>query len=126
MRVAGRVGDVQLAPEAPILIYDASCTFCRKWVFRVKRLDRRDLVRLVPMQDPTAEQTSGRSRAALEQAAHFVRPDGAVFAGAAAAREFFRYVPGGWLVRFALSMPGAMPVAERIYAWIARRWGPVR
>ena len=110
----------------PVLIYDASCGFCRRWVGRLKRWDRHDRVRLLPLQDPSASALAGRPRHELERAAHLLRPDGAVFAGARAARELCRYLPGGWLPKAFFAIPGVMPAAERVYAWIARRWGPVR
>jgi predicted DCC family thiol-disulfide oxidoreductase YuxK len=110
---------------APLLIYDASCGFCRRWVSRLKRWDRHDRIRLLPLQDPTAPALAGRPRHALERAAHMVRPDGAVFAGAEAARELCRYLPGGWVPRAAFAVPGVMALAEHLYTWIARTWGPV-
>jgi predicted DCC family thiol-disulfide oxidoreductase YuxK len=112
--------------SGPVLIYDASCGFCRRWVARLKRWDRRDRVRLLPLQDADAPALAGRPRDQLQRAAHLVRPDGAVFAGAHAARELCAYLPGGWLPKALFAVPGVMPVAERAYAWIARRWGPVR
>lgn len=112
-------------PPAPTLIYDANCGFCRRWVARLKRWDRRGRLRLLPLQDPAAPALAQRPRGDLERAAHLVRPDGAVFAGAAAAREVFAYVPGGWLPRAVLAVPGVMQLAERVYAWVARTWGPV-
>lgn len=124
MLTAGRVGRVPQAPAAPTLVFDGSCGFCRKWVSLAKRLDRRSVVRLLPFQEEEAPVVTGRPREALERAAHFVRPDGEVFAGAAAAREFFRYVPGGWAVLGVARIPGVMSVAEWLYRWIARRWGP--
>lgn len=124
MQVAGRVGVAPVPPRDPMLIYDGSCGFCRRWVARAKRLDRRAVVRYVALQDPTAPRVSGRSWEALARAAHFVRPDGMVFAGAAAVREYLRNLPGGWLVRAVSAIPGVMPLAECVYAWIARRWGP--
>jgi predicted DCC family thiol-disulfide oxidoreductase YuxK len=126
MLVAGLVGAVPVAPAAPTLIYDDACGFCRRWVARAKRLDGRDAVRLVPVAAPRASTLSGQSRERLRQAAHFVRPDGSVFAGAAAVRELSRYLRGGWIVRAVLGLPGVMPLAERSYAAVARRWGPVR
>jgi predicted DCC family thiol-disulfide oxidoreductase YuxK len=82
-----------------VLIYDGNCGFCRRWVARARRLDWHD---------------------------NLVRPDGKVFAGAAAVREYFRFVPGGFLVRLGFAIPGATAFAEWVYAWIARTWGPVR
>jgi predicted DCC family thiol-disulfide oxidoreductase YuxK len=91
----------------------------------MKRLDRGDVIRTIPLQEPAAVKLTGRDPDALRQAAHFVRLDGAVFAGAAAAREAARHLRGGWLVRGVTAIPGTMPLAERMYRWIARRWGPV-
>ena len=112
--------------RAPVLIYDASCAFCRLWVARLKRWDRRDRVQLLPLQDATAVELSGRPCAELEKAVHLVRPDGAVFAGAEAAREVLRYLPGGWLLNTLLRPRAVIRIAERLYGWIARTWGPVR
>lgn len=83
-------------------------------------------MRFLALQDPAAPEITGRPRSALEQAVHLVRPDGAVFSGAAAARELLRYLPFGWPGRALLAIPGVLPVAERVYRWIARTWGPVR
>lgn len=112
--------------ERPVLIYDDSCGFCRRWVRRLKRWDRRDAVQLLPLQDPRAPELAGRSREALQRAAHLVRPDGRVFAGAAAARELCAFLPLGWFPALVLRVPGVLPIAERMYNWIARKWGPVR
>lgn len=58
---------------------------------------------------------------ALAAAMHFVRPDGRVFAGADAAPEILRLLPGKqWLAR-AFGVPGARPVARWLYARVAAR-----
>lgn len=111
-------------PKGPIFIYDGDCEFCRRWVARLKRLDGRDAIRLVRLQDPAAGELSGRDIEHLRMAVHFVRPDGEVFAGAAAVREAARYLRGGSLVLGVAALPGVMPLAERLYGWVARRWGP--
>ncbi len=113
-------------PPAPTLIYDAGCGFCRRWVARLKRWDRRNRVHILPLQDPGSPALARRPREELARAVHLVRPDGAVFAGAWAARELLGYLPGGWLPGALLRLPGAMAVAERVYRWVARTWGPVR
>ncbi len=110
----------------PTLIYDERCAFCRRWVERLKHWDRHDAIAMLPLQDDRASALAGRSPAELQLAVHLVRPDGAVFSGAAAVREVGRYLPGGRWVRLALTIPGVLPLAERAYAWIARTWGPVR
>ena len=125
MLVAGRVGTAPGPPRRPTLIFDGDCGFCRRWVRRLRRLDRADALEYLPLQVPSAVEVSACSRERLRQAVHFVRADGAVHAGASAVREAFRYLQGGRIVRSVLGVPGMMPLAERIYAWVARRWGPV-
>ena len=125
MLAAGYVGNASSQPATPAFLYDGNCGFCRRWVGRAKRFDRKQGIRFIPLQDPEAVALSGRSHDVLSKAAHFVRMDGAVFAGAAAARELLRHLRGGGLVARLMGIPGVMPVAERCYAWIARRWGPV-
>lgn len=83
------------------------------------------MVTTLPLRHELASQISGQPVTRLRQAVHFVRGDGEVFAGAAAAREFSRHLRGGWIVRAVAALPGVMPVAERAYARIARRWGPL-
>ena len=112
-------------PEPAVLIYNADCAFCRRWVDRLKRWDRGDAVALLPLTDPRATALSGRDLATLHTAAHVVRSDGAVFSGGAAVRELLGLLPGGFIPRGILHLPGALAVAERVYVWVARRWGPV-
>ena len=113
------------AADRPVLIYDDGCAFCRRWVQRLKRWDRADVIALLPLADPRAPVLARRDTAALRRAAHLVRPDGTVFAGAAAARELLGFLPLGWIPRAVLRVPGALAIAESAYAWIARTWGPV-
>ena len=92
----------------------------------LKRWDRADAIQALSLHDPRASGIARRPRSELQRAAHLVRPDGQVFAGAAAVRELCAFLPMGWLPGMVLRIPGVLPVAERLYAWIARTWGPVR
>ncbi len=125
VRVAGYVGDAPVVPEAATLVFDGQCGFCRRWVDRVTRLDRSGAVRLLPLQDKTATILTGQPVERLQRAAHFVRADGRVFAGAAAARELLAALPGLGGVRVVAGLPGVMFLAEQAYAWVAHQWGPV-
>jgi len=106
-------------------VFDDQCGFCRRWVDRVKRLDRDGAVRLLPLQDETATRLTGQPVEGLRRAVHFVRADGSVFAGAAAARELLAVLPGLGAAQVVARLPGMMFLAERVYAWVARRRGPV-
>jgi predicted DCC family thiol-disulfide oxidoreductase YuxK len=104
----------------PVIVYDAECDFCRRWAERLRRWSRNDIA-LLPLQEPASSELTGRPKNELLEAMHFVRGDGRVFAGASAVREALNHVSGGRLMRRLLRVPGAMTVADRAYAWIARR-----
>jgi predicted DCC family thiol-disulfide oxidoreductase YuxK len=111
--------------RGPVVIYNAACSFCRRWAEYLRRWDRAGRVTLLPLQDDRAPAVAGRPRSTLEQAVHVVLPTGEVAVGAAALRAVCRLLPAGWLVRALLSLPGALPLAERVYHYVARRGGPV-
>lgn len=103
-----------------VLIYDGECEFCRRMIRLVERWDTGDRIRTIPFQ---SADLSGHEipRAAAEEAMHLVDPDGRVWRGAIAARELLRALPGGGPIRWLFFVPGVLPVAERVYSWIARR-----
>ncbi len=104
------------------LIYDGQCGFCRGWIRALRRWDRAGRVRTVPLQDEAAwGGVPGLTRAALEEAAHLVGPDGRVYAGAAAARPLLGLLPGGWALAAPLALPGTGRAAAGVYRWVARR-----
>ena len=105
----------------PVLVFDGDCGFCPGWVARFKRWERGDQVDLMPLQHENASAITGRNREQLGRAMCLALPDGRRFDGADAARELMSFVRGGWLGRAALALPGSMPVARRVYAWVAGR-----
>jgi predicted DCC family thiol-disulfide oxidoreductase YuxK len=111
----------RLPPGDPTLIYDGECGFCRDMVDLVRRWDREQALRFVPFQDAAAVARFGIALPALAAAMHLVLPDGRVYAGADAVPELLRRLPGkGWLAPV-FAVPGVLPVARRVYAWIAAR-----
>jgi len=111
--------------DRPLVLFDGACGFCRRWVERLRWWDQARRLDYLALQDARAPELSARPRAALEEAAHVVLPSGEVLAGAAAFRAICAFLPGGGIPRALLGLPGALPLAERAYRWIARRWGPV-
>jgi predicted DCC family thiol-disulfide oxidoreductase YuxK len=108
------------------LIYDGACAFCRRWVGHLHRWDRRRLLELVPYQSVDLERRfPALSREDCTRRVHLVDARGAVYRGAAAAREAVRRLPGGWLWTVPFRIPGGLRIAERLYVWIAHRWGPL-
>lgn len=58
---------------------------------------------------------------ALAAAMHLIVPGGRVYAGADAVPQLLRLFPGKrWLAPF-FGVPGVLPLARRVYAWIAVR-----
>lgn len=103
------------------MIYDGDCPFCIRWIERVRQWQKPGVLAYLPLQDDRAPEISGRSRDQLRHAIHLALPDGRVFHGARAVAELAPYLRGGGLLSAIFEIPGVLPVAERVYAWIARR-----
>lgn len=105
----------------PTLIYDGECGICQRSVAILKRWDREHVLGFVPFQDRATVARFGMALPALAAAMHLIRADGRVYTGADAVPELLRLFPRRrWLVPL-FWIPGVLPVARRIYAWIARR-----
>jgi predicted DCC family thiol-disulfide oxidoreductase YuxK len=110
--------------EAAIL-YDRSCSFCRRSVERVLRWDRNRRLRPVALQDPEADALLGGMREEERMASwHLVAADGTVYSAGAAFPPLLRLLPGGRpLGALAAAFPG---LTERAYQHVARTRGPRR
>jgi acetyl esterase len=103
------------------LIYDGECGFCRQSVAFVSKWDREHRLTLIPFQEHARVAAFQIPLPALAAAMHLVLPDGRVLAGADAAADLLRLLPGKrWLAPL-FAFPGVLPVARRVYGWIARR-----
>ncbi len=107
----------------PTLIYDGDCGFCRRSVDLLQRWDREQRIALIPFQDQARMAAFGIPLPALAAAMHLIlpAPDGRVLAGADAVPELLRLLPGKRWLALGFRVPGVLPVARRLYAWIARR-----
>src|SRR6476646_5583938 len=109
---------VQQPPDRPFLIFDGDCSFCRAWVEYWKSIT--DGVLYVPYQEigDRFPEISGQEFAAAVQ---LVLPSGETFSGAHAVFQLLALVPGkGSLLWLYERLPGAAPVADAVYDWIAR------
>ena len=105
----------------PTLIYDGECGICQQSVALLKRWDREHLLRYVPFQDEAAVARFGIALPKLAAAMHLILPDGGVYPGADAIPRLLALFPGKrWLAPL-FRIPGVLPLARRIYAWIAIR-----
>lgn len=109
------------ADAGPTVIYDGECGICRRSVELLRRWDREQVLRFVPFQDEAAVARFRIALPALAAAMHLVLPDGRVFAGADAAPELLRLLPGKRWLAAVFRVPGVLPLARRAYAWIAAR-----
>jgi predicted DCC family thiol-disulfide oxidoreductase YuxK len=108
-------------PDRPTLIYDGDCGICQQAVTRLKRWDQEQVLQFVPFQNEAAVAAFDIALPALAAAMHLVLPDGRVYAGADAIPELLRLVPGKRWIAPLFRIPGVLPLARGIYAWIARR-----
>lgn len=105
----------------PTLIYDGECGICQQAVAILRRWDREHVLHFVPFQDEAAVAQFGIALPALAAAMHLIAPDGRIYTGADAVPRLLRLFPGKrWLAPL-FWIPGLLPLARRIYAWIARR-----
>src|SRR5439155_156445 len=89
------------------------CGFCRESVGLVRRWDREHRLAIVPFQDQERVAAFGIPLTALAAAMHLVLPDGRVFAGADAAPELLRLLPGKRWLAWPFSLPGGPDDHER-------------
>ncbi|HXO84421.1 MAG TPA: DUF393 domain-containing protein [Gemmatimonadales bacterium] len=105
----------------PTVIYDGECGICQQAVRLLKRWDREHVLRYVPFQDGAAVGRFGIALPKLAAAMHLILPDGRVYPGADAIPRLLALFPGKrWLAPL-FRIPGVLPLARRIYAWIAIR-----
>jgi len=107
-----------VSKRSPVVIYDGACPFCVGWVQRLKRWDRDEILRFLPLQDPDARRLTEKSVAELETAMHVVS-NGNVHVGAGAVREAIRHLRGGWVLSAVMGIPGIMWLSERLYSVVA-------
>jgi predicted DCC family thiol-disulfide oxidoreductase YuxK len=108
-------------PPKPLVIFDGDCSFCRTWVVRWRKVVG-EQVAYEPYQTAAARfPTLPRSR--FRQAVQLLLPDGEVYEGAEAVFRTLALAPGSarhqfWL-RLYREVPGARPLCEWGYRWIA-------
>ena len=102
-----------------VLLYDASCGFCRWAVAQVLRRDRTLTLRPLGIQSEEGERLLAVLAPAERLASwHLVTADGCLYSAGAAAVPLLRLLPGGRPGALLLSLsPG---LTDRVYRWVAR------
>jgi predicted DCC family thiol-disulfide oxidoreductase YuxK/uncharacterized membrane protein YphA (DoxX/SURF4 family) len=108
--------------EKPLLIFDANCKFCRRWVARWHARTG-DRIEYVPLQRPGLLRRLGVLLSEASTAIQLVTPDGKRYQGADAAFRALGRAPGLRLVTALARLPLLRWVADRVYRRIARDRG---
>jgi lipase maturation factor 1 len=117
--VANNSGD-QLS--RPLLLFDGDCGFCRYWVERW-RVETCATVDFAPAQ-AQAFRFPQISKEAWSRSVQLVTPEGAIYSGAEAVFRTLAYVPGhAWKLGIYRNLPGARPICEWTYAFVAAHRG---
>ncbi len=110
-------------PAKPLLVFDGDCGFCRTWIARWRRTVG-EHVDYEPFQTASARFPT-IPRSSFRRAVQLIAPDGEVAAAAEAVLRTLALAPGRrghrgrrWLNVY-LHVPGARPVSEWGYRWIA-------
>ena len=119
-----RWGEDHYAGAAPLRVfYDGRCPLCRRARARYGRAGRLGELRWLDVNTHMEELSRlGISKAAALGRIHVIGPDGRIQTGAAAIAAIWRRLPH-WRYRLLAALtrlPGALPVAERVYDFIAR------
>lgn len=105
-----------------VIVYDGSCSFCRRQVSRIQRWDKRGRFELLARQSAGIEDRFPRlAEAEFNTGMRLIEPDGRIFVGADAVYHIARALPFwrafAWLYR----VPGIHALARWAYAWVAAR-----
>lgn len=118
------MGRDRAASEKPLLVYDGDCSFCRGWIGRWRDLTG-DQVDYAPYQQ-VAAQYPQVPREAFARAVQLILPNGEVFSAAHAVFAALAFVPGfAWTLWVYKRIPGAAPVSEIAYRFVARNRNPL-
>ncbi len=100
------------------MVFDGDCGFCRRWIARWRAITA-DRVDYAPSQE-VAERFPEIPPEAFKAAVQFIETDGVVTSGAEAVFRGLFYAPGRGYGRWVYEhVPGAAPVTETVYRYIA-------
>lgn len=107
-----------------IVLYDRDCASCAWTVRQLRSMDRHGQLEFVPLQEagsmpdrPELARIAAEHR--LLEEIHVVAADGSVRAGGRAMAAVVQALPGGWLLRPWLALPGAGALLDLVYRVVA-------
>lgn len=108
------------SPRMSTLVYDGHCSFCRRWVARIARRDRKGELEFV------ARQTEGLTKrfpkvdeGDFNTGMRLVTPDDAIHVGADAAYQIVRRLRYWHRIAWLYHVPGIHWLTRTVYAWVA-------
>lgn len=119
-RLTKQPGVSTLSPVSrATILYDSGCGFCRWAIDKILAWDRRNRLRLVPLQDPESDRLLPRMDQATKMSSwHLVMDDGQLRSAGAAVAPLLALLPGG---RPLAAIAGTLPrMTDRGYRLVAR------
>lgn len=102
------------------LLYDGACRICTSQIQTVSAYNRADLIEMLDMNDPHAQQRFPQVTPEMAQRElHLVAPDGQFYQGADAVRETLLRLPDLRGLGMLMGFPGVMLFARPLYGLIA-------
>jgi predicted DCC family thiol-disulfide oxidoreductase YuxK len=112
---------VDAVPRARLVVWDDTCTFCRRFVTAVQRVDAWGALRWQGSSSPSAYDGTGVTPEAAALALQLVEPDGRVLSGFAAVRGIAAVTPLGFLIAPWLALAPVARAGEAVYRRVAAR-----
>ena len=103
------------------LIYDDYCDICNLGVEKVKKIDKTNLIKLVPLSNPQVPpEIKLPSKDEMQKQMYLISPDGVTFKGADAVARLMTIFPQSKLLGNIVSFPLFRPIARLIYTIVAK------
>ena len=107
-------------PDAPVVIYDGHCKFCRGGVERIAWWDGGSRLAYLSLHDPeVARRYPDLTHEMLMEKMYIVDQAGNRYAGADAIRYLTRRLPALWIAAPLLHIPFSYPIWEWLYGLVA-------
>ena len=108
------------SPRQSTIVFDGDCPFCRRWVDRIARVDRRGTFEFVARQtEGLIERFPKLAEGDFNTGMRLITADGAVHVGADAAYEVVRRLRYWRHIAWVYHVPGIHWFTRAAYAWIA-------
>ena len=103
-----------------ILVYDGHCSFCRRWVARIARMDRSDTFEFVARQtEGLTERFPKLVEGDFNTGMRLITPDDAIHVGADSAYQIVRRLRYWRRIAWLYHVPGIHWLTRAVYTWIA-------